>query len=181
MKSRCVSVVMSGAVVLGIALGCAVQTNAATQEGADGQARVAETTLKLENEFSKQFVAGQIDRTALAPLINDVVRALPNAARPKFRKHIDEVLATGEKLAVQMTPDERTDAAAAHPESIGKTEQALVNAWGWPIGGGWGGLGAFGFPGAFYGGCTPAYGGVSPWGYSFSQSCASGSSTGWYW
>jgi hypothetical protein len=110
------------------------------------------TAARLENAFNDQFIAGKIDRDAMAGLIDDVVQATPEEARPKMIAHIDQVLAVGANLAARMTPEQRT-AVAAPPaaESVGKTQQAQLVGWGWPGAVGWGGFGAFGFPafGAF--------------------------------
>jgi hypothetical protein len=193
MKTRCVSVVISSGLATGIALGFATQASAGEglPQAPEGQARIAETTSKLENAFSKQFLQGQIDRTKLTGLVDEAVQAMPEAARPKTQQHIDMILDAGEKLASRMTPEERARAAAP-PEYVGRVLTGLIDAWGWPAGtAGWGGLGAFGFPGMYYGsgGCTPGYGAVSPWGYSYGSECAYSSGYGygglggggWYW
>jgi hypothetical protein len=187
MKTRWTSVVLTGGFVLGVGLGGSAQADPAGQGAAtEGQGRIATATQKLENEFNRQFLQGHVDRAALAPLVDETVHAMPEAARLKTQAHIDGVIATGEKLATEMTPEERKQAATPAPEKVGSTEQAEVHAWGWPAVGAWGGLGAFGFPGMFYGGCTPTTGYVGPFGYSLSSSCAFGSYSGlglggWYW
>lgn len=189
MKTRWVSVAIAGGFVLGVGLGGSAQADPSDQGAATaGQGRIATATQKLENEFNKQFLQGRIDRTALAPLVTETVQAMPEAARGKTQQHIDAVIAAGEKAAVQMTPEERTQAATPAAEKVGQTEQAIIGAWGWPTAGAWGGLGAFGFPGMYYGygGCTPGYGYAGPFGYSYSSSCAYGSYGGlglggWYW
>ena len=114
---------------------------------ASGQQRVADVTWTLENAFRDQFVRGAIDRSALAGPIDDVLKAMPEAARPEVQAHIATVLATAEKLASQMTPEERA-AAAAPPaaENVGKAAQAQIVGWGWPGIAGFGGFGGFGFP-----------------------------------
>jgi hypothetical protein len=134
----------------------------------DGQPRIADTTLKLEKAFNDQFLQGRIDRSALAAPITDVVQAMPEEARPRVQAHIEEVLQTGDKLASEMTPEQR--ARAVQPvsaETIGKTAQAQIAAWGWPGVGGWGGLGAFGFPGMYGYGTGLGWGGLGL--------------GGWYW
>jgi hypothetical protein len=46
-----------------------------------------------------------------------------------------------------MTAEQRAEAAAAPvAEKVDKTQQAQLDAWGWPAAAGWGGSGAFGFP-----------------------------------
>jgi hypothetical protein len=156
-------------------------------QAAAGQARLAETTQKLESAFSEQFVAGRIDRAALAPLVSEVVQSMPEAAKPKAQSHIDQVIQHGETLASQMAPDERALIAAAPAvENIGTTQAAQVAAWGWPGYAGFGGLGAFGFPGNCipYGtGYAVPYGGIG-WngfesGYSSAYSCTTGFGFGW--
>jgi hypothetical protein len=151
------------AIAAGIALGLGASSNiaraeegSASQESSTrispAQERLADATLKLENAFNGQFVAGKIDRDAMAGLIDDVVQATPEHARPKMAAHIDQVLAVGANLAARMTPEQRT-AVAAPPaaESVGKTQQAQLVGFGWPGAIGFGGFGAFGFPafGAF--------------------------------
>jgi hypothetical protein len=115
---------------------------------ASGQQRIGETTWALENAFKDQFVRGAIDRTALAAPIDEVLKAMPEAARPQVQAHIERVLATAEKLASQMTPEDRATAAAPPAaERVGTAAQAQFVGWGWPGAAGWGGYGAFGFPG----------------------------------
>ena len=139
-----------------------VPAQPAAESQSPGQHRVADTTLKLEKAFNDQFVQGKVDRSALP--IDDVVQAFPEAARPKVQAHIDQILTTAEKLAAQMTPEQRTEAVTPPAaEKVGKTTEAQTVAWGWPGYGGWGGYGAFGFPGMYgyglgYGGL--GYGGV---------------------
>jgi hypothetical protein len=153
------------------------------------QQRVAAATQKLENAFNDQFVPGKIDRAALSGAINDVVEAMPEAARPKVKDHIELVLQTAEKLASQLTPEQRAEAAAPPPpEKVGKTQQAQVAAWGWPGAAGWGGYGAFGFP-AMYSlgyGYNTGYSTSSSFGTAistgYSSSCGLGLGCGgWYW
>jgi hypothetical protein len=128
------------------------------------QPRVADTTMKLESAFDKQFVDGTIDRNALAGPIDDVLRAMPEEARPVVKAHIDVVLDQGERLAARMTPEQRQGAVSPPPaEKVGKTQQAQLVAWGWPGYAGWGGYGAFGFPGMY----GPALGGVGWGGYGW--------------
>jgi hypothetical protein len=173
MKTSRVSVALSGAalaVVLGGSAGAKAETSPPS-----GQARIAETTQKLESAFSEQFVKGQIDRAALAPLAADVVRAMPEAARPQVQAHIDLVLQGGEKLASQLSQAERAQAAAAPAaEKVGPVQVGIVTAWGWPGYAGFGGMGAFGFPGMYYG---------AGMGCGFTgAACGLGLGTmGWYW
>jgi hypothetical protein len=109
------------------------------------QTRLAEATAKLEDLFADQFVSGTIDRAALASAIDEVVQAFAEAARARVRETIDEVIASGQQLASQMSAEERARAASA-PEQLGATEDALVRGWGWHRHRGFGGFGAFGFP-----------------------------------
>ncbi len=151
------SVVLSAGLALGGALlGANALANDASHPEessarASGQEHIADLTQKLENAFNEQFARGSIDRSALAGPIHDVVEAMPAAARPKVASHIDDILQTAEKLATQMTPEQRAEAVAPpSAEKIGKTQAAIISAWGWPGAVGWGGYGAFGFP-AMYG------------------------------
>jgi hypothetical protein len=112
------------------------------------QARLARVTLNLERAFDYQFVRGAIDEVALSSAIDDVLDAMPEAARPRVQVHIEAVLRAGERLVSETTPAERAQATASPAlESLDKTQQAQIKAWGWPGAAGWsGGLGAFGFP-----------------------------------
>jgi hypothetical protein len=197
MKMRLVSTVLSAGVAVGLALGSSAQAEPSSQTGqtqaasepapSEGQARIADTTLKLEKAFDAQFVNGKIDRDALKGPIAEVIQAMPEAARPKVQTHIEQVLQAGEKLTSRMTPEQRTEAVAAPaPEHVGKTQQAWAGAWGWPGVAGFGGLGAFGFPGMYYGtglyGAGLGYGtglGFGGFGCGFGA-CGLGT-TGWYW
>jgi hypothetical protein len=111
------------------------------------QPEIARTTLKLESQFSQQFVRGRIDGEALQGAIDDVIQAMPEAARPKVKKHISDVLTGGGKLASELTAEQR--AAVTTPPSTEKTGEVheAIAAWGWPGAGGFGGYGAFAFPG----------------------------------
>jgi hypothetical protein len=126
------------------------QTTSETSSGVD-QTGIARTTLTLENQFSDQFTRGQIDRAALQSAIDDVIQAMPEVARPKVQQHIAWVLELGDKLAPQLTAEQRA-AATAPPtdEKTRQTREAQVTDWGWPGLAGWGGYGAFAFPGMFY-------------------------------
>jgi hypothetical protein len=178
----------------GLALGAALLSNAARAEElsaqgaalaaqaspATGQQRVAATTLKLEKAFTNQFVQGKIDRAALSGPIADAVAAMPEAAQPKVKEHIEAVLQQAETLLSQATPEQRAEAAAPpSPERVG-TQQAQVMAWGWPGMAGFGGLGAFGFPGMFGFGATPFVGGFGfpGWGGLGWGGLGTG---GWFW
>jgi hypothetical protein len=203
MKMTYASVALSAGVALGLTFGPAARAEPSARqadhsaqevsasEGSpnDGQARIASATLKLEKAFDDQFVQGAIDRSALSGPIDDVLQAMPEAARPKVQDHIAQVLQAAEKLASEMTPAERAQATASPAlETIGKAQQAQVTAWGWPAAGGWGGFGAFGFPSMFsYGnGISCNYssqsvngwgvggGGCTPYGYGVGNG-------GWYW
>jgi hypothetical protein len=167
MKTSCISVAL-----LAVMLGGAAAANAATAEQSGGQARIAETTLKLESAFSEQFAKGQIDRAALAPLVNDVVQAMPEGARPRVQAHIEQVLQGGEKLAPAWTPQERAQAVAVPDrDTMTPLQIGLGTSWGWPGAVGWGGLGAFGFPGMWGGGLGCGFG-----------ACGAGlGTTGWFW
>ncbi len=171
----------STAIAVGIALGLGTTaTSARADEGSaseesstrvsPAQQRLADASLKLENAFNDQFVAGKIDREALAGPIDDVLQAVPEGVRPHVSAHIDQVLAGGASLAARMTPEQRTAAVAAPPaESVGKTQQAQLVAFGYPGAIGWGGYGAFGFPG---------YAGFGYGGYGWGGGFARGFSTG---
>jgi hypothetical protein len=156
MNTKHGSLALSAGLALGIATigataqaadGAASDESAAQPSRTSGQQRVADTTLKLENAFHDQFVRGKIDRSELTGPIADVLSAMPEAARPTLQAHIELVLQAGERLASQMTPEQRT-AAAAPPaeEKVGTTEQAQLAGWGWGGAAGFGGFGAFGFP-----------------------------------
>jgi hypothetical protein len=186
MKMKYVSVALTAGLALGLTLGCVAQADTSTHESSssqaaprDGQARLAETTQKLEDAFADQFVHGRVDRSSLAAPIGDVVKAMPEAARPKVQQHIDQVLDAGEKLTSTMTPEQR--AALATPpaaEKVGKTQQAQLAAWGWPGTAGWGGYGAFGFPNMYTLGGLNCGVGLSTW-------CGAGwnnlGAGGWFW
>jgi hypothetical protein len=146
------------------------------------QQNLAATTQKLEDAFNGQFVRGKIDRAALSGAIDDVVEAMPEAARPKVKDHIELVLQTGEKLVTQLTPEQRA-AAVAPPaaERVGRTQQAQVAAWGYPGVAGFGGYGAFGFP-AMYSlgtGYNTAYNTSSGTSYSTTSGYSTGYNTGY--
>lgn len=188
MKRTCVLVALSAGVAVGLAFAPVARAEGSAQQADDpaqqqsasepaaneGQARIADATLRLEKAFGDQFVQGSIDRSALSEPIDAVVQAMPEAVRPKVQEHIDQVIQSAVRLASQMTPAERTAAATAPPlESLGKTQQAQIAGFGWPAAAGWGGLGAFGFPG--YGtGYSTGYGtscgytsqSVNGWGYA---------------
>jgi hypothetical protein len=164
MRLTYVSLALSAGVALGLTFSAAARAEAApgrADPAAEGvaaserslpaeQARLAEVTLKLEKAFDGQFAQGTIDRDALSGPIDDVLRAFPEAARPKVQLRIEQVLQGAENLTLHMTPAERAQAVASPAlESLDETRQAQITAWGWPGAAGWGGLGAFGFPGAF--------------------------------
>jgi hypothetical protein len=167
MKSIVVSVPLFGCMALGLAAGgCAATTDPATQESTPfqvssaEQAKIAETTLKLENQFSDQFTRGQIDRAALQGAIDEVIQAMPEVARPKVQQHIAEVLDKGERLASELTVEQRAALATApSAEETPKAQVDVVTMWGWPGAVGYGGYGAFAFPGMYgYGYGYPGYG-----------------------
>jgi hypothetical protein len=183
------SVVVATAIALGIGASgttARAEGNSASEESSSRvspeQQRLADATMKLENAFNDQFIAGKIDRSALAGAIDDVVQAAPESARPKMTAHIDQVLQAGAALASRMTPEQRT-AAVTPPqaENIGKTQQAQLAAWGYPGAIGWGGYGAFAFPvgyGLGYGLGGIGYGlGYGGWGYGY----GTGYGLGWGW
>src|SRR5258708_2904035 len=116
MKMTCASVAISACVALGLAFGPAARAESERSPN-DGQARIADATLKLEKAFNDQFVHGAIDRGALSGPIDEVLRAMPEAARPKVEDHIAQVLQSAEKLASEMTPAARAQATA--PDTIG--------------------------------------------------------------
>jgi hypothetical protein len=162
----------SAAVSAGLALAVTFGATAKAEQGAlpAEQAQLADATLKLEKAFDDQFVQGTIDRDALSGPIQDVLQEMPEAARPKVQDHIGQILEGGAKLAAEMTPAERVQAVAPPAlETIGKTRQAQIAAWGWPGAAGFGGLGAFGFPATF------GFGG----GYSCSSQFQSVNGIGW--
>jgi hypothetical protein len=181
------SVPLSISIALGFAAGCASGSEAPPppppQEGQSAlprvdQSQIADTTLKLEMIFSKQFEAGQIDRGALAQPIKDVLQAMPEEARAKVQHHIDQVIDSGEKLAAQLPPAERkklTAAPSGTEDEAGHLRLYIASGWGYPYGAvGWGGYGAFGFPGMYYGGY--GYPGI---GYGYATGYASGYATGY--
>jgi hypothetical protein len=183
MKTKYTLVALTGAVATGFTLGCAApaesssqaeqtaeQSSAVESSSSSAQARIADTTLKLEKAFNDQFLQGKIDRTALSGPIQDVVQAMPEEARPKVQAHIEQILQAGDTLASKMTPEERAQATQpAAKEHVGTTEQAQIAAWGWPGLAGWGGFGAFGFPGMFAGGT----------GFGWGAGLGLGSGLGW--
>jgi hypothetical protein len=174
MKQSYKSVALCASLGIGLSLACAGNAGATTQQEESGQARIAGATAKLESVFADQFVRGQIDRAALTGPIDEVIQSMPEAARPRVAQHIDQVVDAAEKLAPQMTAEQRVSAAKAPSEDkIGHLEWGLVNAWGWPAGFGWGGLGAFGFPG-MYGFGYPGLGGFYGTGFNTGYSCATG-------
>src|SRR5271165_3621233 len=76
------------------------------------------------------------------------IQAMPESARPHLQAHIERVIQTAAGLASQMTPEQRAQVTTSPaPEKLGATQQAQIASFGWPNAGGWGGLGAFGFPG----------------------------------
>jgi hypothetical protein len=176
MKTSYTLTALLGTIALGSALGSAParaesQAEATADAASAGQARIADTTLKLEKAFSDQFVQGKIDRSALP--IADVLQAMPEAARPQVQAHIDQILKTGERLASEMTPGQRAEAVQPPPsEKVGKAAQAWVSAWGWPATAGWGGFGAFGFPGMYGYGLGLGWGGLGLGGLGYG---------GWLW
>jgi hypothetical protein len=152
----------SAALSAGLTLAATFGSAAGAEPGAlpAEQAQVADATLKLERAFDDQFVRGSIDPEALSGSIQDVLQAMPEAARPKVQAHIAQILQGGARLASEMTPSERAQATATPAlETLGKTRQAQIAAWGWPGAAGFGGLGAFGFPAGFAvgGGYSCAY------------------------
>ena len=169
-------VVLSAGVALGLASAPAAWAEPAAGQGDAGQARIADATLKLERAFDEQFVQGSIDRSALSGPIDEVLRAMPETVRPSVQVHIARVLDVAERLASQMTPEQRVQVATPPArESVGQSVQAQVAAWGWPGAAGWGGYGAFGFPS--YGG----YGYGTGLGYTSGYNCQYGSQSinGW--
>jgi hypothetical protein len=171
LKRAVVSLALSG-----LALGLTVASAAQAEPASDAQASrstsenpMAATTLKLEKAFSDQFVKGQIDREALAPLVRDVIQATPEAAQPRVQAHIDAVIARGELQASQLTPEQRAQVAAPPPAS--DTVGQILAGWGWPGAVGFGGLGAFGFPGMGFGG----------WGAGWGTGLGLGTGLGWGW
>jgi hypothetical protein len=171
------SVALSAGVALGLTLAGSVRAEPTVQtEPQHGlsaeQVRIAEATLNLENAFRDQFVQGKIDRDALAGPIEQVMQAMPEEARPKVQAHIEAILAGGARGASEMTPEQRAQVATP-PETVSKTQAAIVAGWGWPAMTGWGGLGAFAWPTTymFGGGCGLGFGAC---GYGLGMG-------GWYW
>src|SRR5579884_2914608 len=142
MKSKHLSVPLVGCLALApVIAGCSGTSDPLAQEATpaqtaapyEGQAHIALATLKLENQFSDQFRRGAIDRAALQPAVDDVLRAMPEAVRPKVQQHVADVLGRGEKLAPQLTSEQRAALTAAPPaERLGKTEIDIISAWGFP-------------------------------------------------
>lgn len=209
MNTKSGLLILSSGLVIA-SLGCAAQPQESqedpgTQSSAvEAQSKLAASTMKLENAFSNQFIKGKIDREALKGAIDDVVQAMPEEARPKVQQHIDKVIESGIKAVSQMTPEQRSEVASAPPiDKVDKTAQAQIAAWGWGPGiglAGWGGIGAFGFPGMFFGFGAPfgfggyglgyglgygasyassygiGYGAIGLGGCGFGLGCG-----GWYW
>ena len=125
------------------------------------QAQIADATGKLEAAFEQQFRQAEINREKLQHLIDQAVQAFPAPVRGQVQLHIDKVIATAEQVAPQMTQEQR-DEAVAHPEELGKAQQGLITGWGWGAPYGFGGLGAFGFPGTY--GAGWGWGGLGGWG-----------------
>ncbi len=145
MNTKKTMVILSSALALGLSA-----AGTAAADPTPEQARIADSTLKLEKAFGAQFVQGHIDRDALAAPIADVLNTVPEASRANVQRHIENVLAQGEQLTSQMTPEQRAQGTApADEEHVGKTAQAQIAGWGYPGYLGWGGYGAFGFP--YYG------------------------------
>ena len=134
-----------GAQAPGVAAFEAAQAQARALVGA-AQAQIADATARLEAAFAQQFRQAAIDRAALQHLIDQAVQAFPAPARGQVQLHIDKVIATAEQVAPRMTQEER-DNAVTPPEQLGQTQQGLITGWGWGAPLGFGGLGAFGFPG----------------------------------
>ena len=170
MKTTYLSAALSAGVALSLAFCPAARAEASPNAG---QARIADATLKLEKAFNEQFVHGSIDRSALSGPIDEVIRAMPEAARPNVQAHIERVVQEGAGLAPLMTPEQRAQVTASPPpEKLGATQQAQIAAYGWPYAGGWGGYGAFGFPGYATGystgsgySCGYSSQSVNGWGY----------------
>jgi hypothetical protein len=114
----------------------------------DAQARLADATAKLEDLFADQFVKGAIDRPALASAVDEAVQAFSQEAQARVRKHIEEMITEGQQLAAQMSPEERA-VVADPPEQLGTADDAILAGWGWGRRRGFGGYGAFAFPGMF--------------------------------
>jgi hypothetical protein len=196
MKVKVASAALGAGLSFGLAMGCSAPAGPSDDQGPQAspesapaeQTRIADATLKLEGAFREQFVQGKIDRSALSKPIDEVVQAMPEAARPKVQEHIDQVLSRGAELAAQMTPEERAQVSAA-PEKVSSAQHAIVSAWGWPNAAGWGGLGAFGFPGMYYStglSCTNYYRSysINGWGTGYGGGgCTpfNPGTTGWYW
>jgi hypothetical protein len=160
MNKKFVSLALCTAMALGVGAAQASEPSPAEQAVSSTQQLIADTTQRLEKAFAEQFVKGQIDPAALAGPINDVVQAMPQASREQVQTHINDVLAHGQKLATEMTPEQRTVVATAPAkEEVGSTKQGIIGAWGWPGAMGWGGFGAFGFPGMGLGWGAPGVGG----------------------
>jgi hypothetical protein len=181
MKLSYASVALSAGVALGLSLACSARAEPTPPQGSDPhgalseqQVRIAEATLTLENAFRDQFVQGKIDREALSGPIDQVVQAMPEAARPRVQAHIDAILAGGARAAAEMSPEQRAQAAAPPAaETVGKTQAAIIAGWGWPAFGGFGGYGAFAWPTTYMygGGCGMGFGAC---GYGLGMG-------GWYW
>ena len=180
MKRNFATVALCAGVGLGLTAVCSAQAEPSSEPGNAAQAsvpaeqaRLGQATYNLDNAFRDQFVQGNIDRAALSDRINDVVQAMPEAARPKVQAHIDQVLRAGAQVASEMTPEQRVQVSApVSEERIGKTQAAWLGAFGWPGYAGFGGYGAFGFPSAFGTGCGLGWGACGYGGLGLG---------GWYW
>jgi hypothetical protein len=211
MRKAAIASVAISTLAVGLALGCTGQVDSSPpeassssedlsaspsanpdQSGSPDEPRTAETTQKLEEAFSDQFVKGQIDRDALAPLVDDVLQAVPAEERSNVKAHIDDVIALGQQTAAQMTPEERAKLVATPPAGEGKVQIAPIGwfgGWrggfgGWSPGwsggfGGWSGGWRGGF-GGWFGGWRGGFGGWwGGWSGGWSPGWSGGWSPGW--
>ncbi len=161
------SVISAGVatLALGLALGCTARadTSNADESSKPTQDRLSTASKNLDKAFSDQFVKGQIDRDALAPLASAVIEATPEALRPQTQAHIDAMIAHGVEQAAQLTAEQRAQIAAAHAQNQARIEWYGGFGYGYPYAG-WGyglgyawpayGYGAYGYGlGLGYAGC----------------------------
>jgi hypothetical protein len=156
-------------------------TQSVMAQMAAAQGEIAQATAALEEAFAKQFEQGMIEQEKLAGLIYRAVQAFPAAVRPTVQGHINRVVNAGKKLAPQMSPEQRKQAVTP-PEKLGKTQQEQLAGWGWGNGVGFGGLGAFGFPGMWGGlGGLGAFPATSFYGPALGLYGGTGLGGGWGW
>ena len=134
MKSQFASVAFSSGLALAIA-GCATGTGGSSEQGqtvGQQQRHLASASFALENAYDVQYVKGQVDANALQPLIDDVLEAMPEQARPQAQAHIYDVISRGQKDATDSTPEQRAqNAAPVSADKMGAQKVEQIGAWGW--------------------------------------------------